>query len=71
MVSSTLVIYSYSYGNSFAKTNITINGGTFNGDVQFGGGYKGDVENVTINGGTFNGEVGRWVTDDDFELIVR
>ncbi|MDD6205180.1 MAG: hypothetical protein PUC05_09335, partial [Firmicutes bacterium] len=48
-----LALYSYSYGNSFANTNVTINGGDFLGYVAFGGGYKGDRENVTINGGTF------------------
>ena len=64
-----MAIYSYSYGDSFAKTNVTITGGTFNGDIQFGGGYKGDTENVTITGGTFNGEVGRWVTSEDFQTI--
>ncbi len=64
-----MAIYSYSYGDSFAKTNVTITSGTFNGDIQFGGGYKGDTENVTITGGTFNGEVGRWVTSEDFQTI--
>lgn len=48
-----LALYSYSYGNSFANTNVTINGGDFLGYVAFGGGYKGDREKVTINGGTF------------------
>lgn len=54
-------IYSYSYGASFANTNVNISGGTFNGDVAFGGGYKGDTENVTVTGGTFNGSLGRYV----------
>jgi hypothetical protein len=67
---SDLTIYSYSYGNSFAATTITINGGTFSNDVQFGGGYKGDTETVTITGGTFNGEVGRWITADEFQTIA-
>ena len=48
-----LALYSYSFGNSFANTNVTINGGDFLGYVAFGGGYKGDRETVTINGGTF------------------
>jgi len=64
-------LYSYSYGSSFAKTNITITGGTFNGDVQFGGGYKGDQETVTITGGTFNGELGRWLANDGWEDIAK
>ena len=58
-----LAIYSYSYGNSFANTTVTFNGGTFNGDVQFGGGYKGDTETVILNGGIFNNFLGRWTTD--------
>ena len=60
-------LYSYSFGDSFANTNITITGGTFNGDVAFGGGYKGDKENVTITGGTFNGEVGRYLENNGWE----
>jgi len=63
---NTMAIYSYSYGNSYANTNVNINGGTFTGDVVFGVGYKGDIENVSITGGTFNNDVGRWVTADDF-----
>ncbi len=63
-------IYSYSYGNSFANTNITITGGTFNGYVSFGGGYKGDTETVTITGGTFNKGVGRWLANGDYETIT-
>lgn len=63
-------VYSYSYGNSFANTNITITGGTFNGDVCFGGGYKGDTENVTITGGTFNGALGRHLANDGWEDIT-
>ena len=60
-----ICIYSYSYGDSFAKTNVTINGGTFTGDVLFGGGSaKTTQENVTITGGTFNGYLGRYVEDD-------
>ena len=65
-----LVIYSYSYGNSFANTNITITGGQFlSGSVQFGGGYKGDSENVTITGGIFEQDVIRWVTADTSAVI--
>lgn len=64
-------IYSYSYGDSFANTNITISGGTFNGDVAFGGGYKGDTENVTITGGTFNGALGRYLENDGWEDIAK
>ena len=64
-------IYSYSYGDSFANTNITISGGTFNGDVAFGGGYKGDQENVTVTGGTFNGYLGRYLANDGWEDIAK
>ncbi|MBQ4037735.1 MAG: hypothetical protein IJC84_06380 [Clostridia bacterium] len=65
-----MCIYSYSYGNSFANTNVTINGGTFNGDVQFGGGYKGDQETVVVTGGTFNGAIGRWTAGDVFQPLA-
>jgi len=52
-------IYVYSYGNSREKTNVTITGGTFLGDVEFGGGQsKTPRENVIITGGTFTGDVG-------------
>ena len=61
---SDLTIYSYSYGNSFAQTTVTFNGGFFEKDVAFGGGYKGDKEIVNVNGGTFNGALGRYVEDD-------
>ncbi len=64
-------IYSYSYGNSFANVNVNITGGVFNGDVQFGGGYKGDQENVNITGGTFNGYLGRWLANDGWEDIDK
>lgn len=67
---SDLAIYSYSYGESFANTNVTISGGTFNGTVGFGGGYKGDQENVTVSGGTFNGGIGRYLADDGWEDIA-
>ena len=64
-------VYSYSYGDSFANTNITITGGEFTGDVAFGGGSaKTTKENITITGGIFNGEVGRWVTADTWEAIT-
>ncbi|MBR4068700.1 MAG: SipW-dependent-type signal peptide-containing protein [Clostridia bacterium] len=66
-----LAIYSYSYGNSFANTNIALNGGTYNGHVAFGGGYKGDTENVTVTGGTFNGELGRYLANDGWEDIPK
>ena len=64
-------IYSYSFGDSFAGTDITITGGEFFGDVVFGGGAAKDTqETVTITGGTFNGAVGRWVTADTWEDIT-
>lgn len=68
---SNLTIYSYSYGNSFAQTNVTITGGTFSGDVAFGGGYKGDQETVTVTGGTFNGELGRYLANDGWADIAK
>ena len=64
------VIYSYSFGDSFANTNITITGGEFlDGQVAFGGGYKGDTENVTVTGGTFEQDVVRWLAGGSTELI--
>ena len=67
---SGLTIYSYSYGNSFANVNVTITGGTFSGDVAFGGGYKGDRETVTVTGGTFGGALGRYLENDGWEDIT-
>lgn len=64
-------VYSYSYGDSFAGTNVTISGGEFTGRVDFGGGNaKTTQENVTITGGIFNDGVGRWVTSDTWEEIT-
>ncbi len=68
---SNLAIYSYSYGNSFANTNVTITGGTFNGDVAFGGGYKGDQEKVSVTGGTFNAKLGRYLENDGWVDITK
>ena len=42
-------IYSYSFGDSFANTSITLAGGTFNGDVAMSGGSKIDRETVTVD----------------------
>jgi len=64
-------IYSYSFGDSFANTNITITGGEFTGDVAFGGGEKTTQENVTITGGTFNGALGRYLDNDGWEDIAK
>ena len=64
------VIYSYSYGNSFANTNVTISGGQFlNGQVAFGGGYKGDKENVQITGGVFEQDVIRYLDGDVSQVL--
>ena len=70
-VGSNLTLYSYSYGNSFANTNVKILGGTFQTGVAFGGGYKGDIENVSITGGTFNGDLGRYLANDGWEDIAK
>lgn len=65
-------LYSYSYGDSFANTNITITGGTFTGDVCFGGGNaKSTQENVVITGGTFKGTLGRYLEGDVWEDIAK
>ena len=66
--SNSFALYSYSYGNSFANTNVTITGGHFLGYVAFGGGYKGDRETVNITGGTFEAyklDGGTLVRDND------
>ena len=68
---SDCAIYSYSYGDSFAKTNVTISGGEFFGDVCFGGGEKTTQENVTVTGGTFHGELGRYLANDGWEDISK
>lgn len=66
-----LALYSYAYGNcTFAKTTVNITGGTFNGDVAFGGGNKTEKENVNITGGTFNGDLGRYLANNGWEDIV-
>ena len=63
-------VYSYSYGQSFVNTNVTITGGEFTGVVAFGGGAnKATQENVTITGGTFHDGVGRYLADDGWEDI--
>lgn len=65
-----VVLYCYSYGNSYANTRVTITGGYFlSGAVHFGGGYKGDTETVSITGGTFEQDVIRWVTSESSSVI--
>jgi len=69
---SGLALYSYSAGQSFANVGVTITGGTFKGDVCFGGGNaKTTEETVTITGGTFNGELGRYLANDGWEDIAK
>lgn len=65
-------VYSYSFGDSFAGTTITITGGEFTGDVVFGGGNaKTTEETVSVTGGTFNGELGRYLANDVWENIAK
>lgn len=55
-----MAIYVYSYGDSYAGTEITITDGVFNGYIGLGGGNdKGGsgAETLNITGGTFNYEV--------------
>lgn len=67
-----LALYSYSAGQSFANVDVAISGGTFNGDVCFGGGNaKTTQENVTVTGGTFNGYLGRYLANDGWEDIAK
>lgn len=65
-----MAIYGYSYGQNASGVNVTITGGTFNGNVAFGGGSKNGAENVTITGGTFNGTLGRY-TNDGWQEIAK
>lgn len=45
-----LAVYSYTFGDSFAKTKITITGGTFDGDVALtGGSPKAPMETVEVS----------------------
>ena len=65
-------VYSIANGSVTHEFNsITITGGTFNGDVLFGGGNKVATEKVTITGGTFNGELGRYLANDGWEDIPK
>lgn len=54
-----LAVYSYTYGNSFANTKLTIKGGTIDGDIALtGGSNKTVLETVSVTGGTFLGKYG-------------
>ncbi len=67
-----LAIYSYSAGQSLGNVKVVLAGGTYNGNVCFGGGSaKTTQENVSITGGTFNGELGRYLANDGWENIAK
>ena len=67
-----LALYSTANGAvTHAYNSITITGGTFNGDVLFGGGNKEAKETVTITGGTFSGYLGRYLANDGWEDIAK
>lgn len=71
-IENDVCVYSYSYGDSFAGTNITISGGEFVGAVCFGGGNaKTTQENVTVTGGIFHNELGRYLADGGWEDIAK
>jgi hypothetical protein len=54
-----LAVYSYTFGDSFAATKITINGGVFDGDIALtGGNSKDTTETVQVKGGYFKGDYG-------------
>lgn len=54
-----LAVYSYTFGDSFAATKITINGGVFDGDIALtGGNPKVPTETVQVTGGYFKGDYG-------------
>lgn len=61
-----LAIYTYSYGNSFDKTSITLNGGEYFGDVALGGGEKNGAHIISIDEANckFYGDVYSYNTND-------
>ncbi len=66
------VIYSYTYGNSFANTKVALNGGTYYGDVAFTGGtLKTPKETVTVNAENCNfyGDVFRYSLATDADVV--
>ena len=54
-----MAVYSYTYGNNFGNTKITVTGGTLTGDIAMtGGSNKTTTETVSVTGGTFTGDYG-------------
>jgi len=73
LTGSQRAVYAYTYGNSYENTKITIEGGTFNGDVAFTGYETAPTvtETVTVSGGTFTniysyGEMNPFITSGTF-----
>ena len=64
-------IYSSGSGNSKSGITVTLNGGTYNGLIAFGGGAKVGQENVTFNkeNTTFNGGIGRYTSGGWVDLL--
>jgi len=66
------VMYTYSFGNSHANTNISIKGGNFlGGTVSIGSGYKGDAPSLSITGGTFDYNVLQWLENDESKVLYE
>ena len=66
------VLYTYSFGNSHANTQIAINGGNFlGGTVSIGFGYYGDIPSLTITGGTFEYDVLQWLAEDESTVLYQ
>ena len=64
------VMYTYSFGNSHANTEIVINDGEFlGGTLSIGSGYYGDAPTLTINGGTFEYDVLQWNADSSATVL--
>lgn len=66
-------IYVRTYGNSYANTDITISGGTFNGDIALTGPSSENLavtETVSVTGGTFNGANGIYTYSDSLTGVV-
>ena len=64
------VLYTYSFGNSYANTSLTINGGEFlGGTVSIGSGYYADAPALTINGGEFDYDVLKWDDDSTYSVV--
>ena len=66
-------LYVYSFGDSYENVNIELEGGTFTGDILFGGGTANGgsgTETVDISGGVFDGDVHTYNTNVDHKISI-